>query len=81
MYPHEHIIIYLLAFWTLPDHNFRQVGTITGLDHWTGLLEWTTGLTQNAKYNSFSTEQKLNFARTAPYSTASFLEVKGHVHI
>jgi len=32
----------------------------TGLDYWTGLLDWTTGLTQTAKYNSFSAEQKLN---------------------
>ena len=33
----------------------------TGLDYWTRLLDWTTGLTQTAKYNSFSAEQKLNF--------------------
>ena len=37
------------------------MGTITGLDYWTGLLDWTTGLTQTAKYNSFSAERKLNF--------------------
>ena len=29
-------------------------------NHWTGLLDWTTGLTQTAKYTSFSAEQKLN---------------------
>jgi len=43
------------------------VGTITGLD-------WTTGLTQTAKYTSFSAEEKLTigiyslsyFTNTAP---------------
>ena len=29
-------------------------------NHWNGLLDWTTGLTQTAKYTSFSAEQKLN---------------------
>jgi len=27
-----------------------------GYNHWTGLLEWTTELTQTAKYTSFSAE-------------------------
>jgi len=44
---------------------FTWVGTITGLDttgldYWTRLLDSTTGLTQTAKYTSFSAEQKLN---------------------
>jgi len=64
-----------------------------GYNHWTGLLDWTTGLDYwthpTAKYNSFSTEQKLNFLISSVTSltllpTASFLEfleVKGHVHI
>ena len=47
-----------------------RMSTITGLDYWT--LDWTTGLTQPAKYNSFSAEQKLYFlsyfTNTAPYS-------------
>jgi len=30
------------------------------MPYWTtGLLDWTAGLTQTAKYNSFSAEQKL----------------------
>jgi len=66
-----------------------RVGTITGLDYWNGLLGWTIGLTQTAKYNSFSAEQKLNVLISSVTSltllpTASFLEfleVKGHMHI
>ena len=27
-----------------------------GYNHWTGLLDWTTGLTQTAKYTSFGAE-------------------------
>jgi len=30
------------------DAYFR-VGTITGLDYWTGLLDWTTGLQDSPK--------------------------------
>jgi len=60
-----------------------------GYNHWTGLLDRTTGLTQTAKYNSFSAEQKLNFLVSSVtlltlLSVASFLEfleVKGHMHI
>ena len=60
-----------------------------GYNHWTGLLDWTTGLTQTAKYNSFRTEQKLNFlifsvtslTLLPTVSFLEFLEVKGHVHI
>ena len=26
----------------------QRVGTISGLDHWTGLLDWTTGLARIA---------------------------------
>jgi len=59
------------------------VGTITGL------LDWTTGLNQTAKYNSFSAEQKVNILIPSVtlltlLPTASFLEfpeVKGHMHI
>ena len=62
-----------------------------GYNHWTGLLDWTTGLdywttglTQTAKYNLFSAEQKLNFLISSVTSltllpTASFpefLEIK-----
>jgi len=65
------------------------VGTITGLDYWTGLLDWTTGLTQTAKYNSFSAKQKLNILIPSvtlltllpTSSSLEFPEVKGHVHI
>jgi len=32
------------------------VGTISGMDYWTGLLDWTTELTQTAKCKSFSAE-------------------------
>jgi len=56
---------------------------------WVQSLDWTTGLTQTAKYNSFSAEQKVNVLIPSVTSltllpTASFLEfseVKGHVHI
>ena len=27
--------------------SFKRVGTITGLDYWTGQVDWTTDLTQN----------------------------------
>ena len=50
-----------LHYWqTFVRTHPMRVGTITGLDYWTGLLNWTTGLTQTAKYNSFSAEQKSN---------------------
>jgi len=47
-----------------------------GYNHWTGLLDWTTGLTQTAKYTPFSAEHAeakytyslSYFANTAPYS-------------
>jgi len=59
------------------------VGTITGL------LDWTTGLNQTAKYNSFSAEQKVNILIPSvtlltllpPASFLEFPEVKGHMHI
>jgi len=59
-----------------------------GYNHWTGLQDWTTGLTQTAKYTSFSVEQKLKVLISSVtlltlLPTASFLEfpeVKGHVH-
>ena len=38
----------------------RRLWTQGEYNHWTGLLDWTTGLTQTAKYTSFSAEQKLN---------------------
>jgi len=63
-----------------------------GYNHWTGLLDWTTGHTQTAKYTSFSAEHEakrtyvftqlpraLTLVPTAYF--LEFLEVKGHVHI
>jgi len=54
-------------------------------NHRTGLLDWTTGLTQTAKY-TLRTEAKHTyslsyFANTAPYSIfpPKFLEVKSHM--
>ena len=67
--------------------TFKPIYT-GGYIHWTGLLDWTTGLIQTAKYNSFSTEQKLNFISSVTLLTLLptvsflvFLEVKGHMHI
>ena len=56
---------------------------------WVQSLDWTTGLTQTAKYNLFSAEQKLTFLISSVTSLTllhtvsflEFLEVKGHVHI
>ena len=62
-----------------------------GYNHWTGLLDWTAGLTQTAKYTSFSAQLIQNIHVLIPsvtsltlIPTASFLEyleVKGHTHI
>jgi len=55
-----------------------------GYNHWTGLLDWTTGLTQIAKYTLFSAERIHSVTLLTLLPTASFLElleVKGHMHI
>jgi len=52
-------------------------------------LDWTTGLTQTAKFTLFSAEQKLNIlihsvtllSLLPTISFLEFLEVKGHLHI
>ena len=52
-----------LAEGSLTRYFFKHQQTflwMCGYNHWTGLLDWTTGLTQTAKYTSFSAEQKLN---------------------
>ena len=48
--------------WVSEAHMLRTRGVCIGggYNHWTELLDWTTRLTQTAKYNSFSAEQKLN---------------------
>jgi len=54
------------------------VGTISGLDYWTGLLNWTTGLTQTAKCTSFSAEfiHSVTLLTLLPSVFPGVLEVK-----
>ena len=42
---------------TTATGDFENSFVTGGYNHWTGLLDWTTGLTQTAKYNSFSAEE------------------------
>ena len=42
-----------IKLWSLVYYKHNHRG---GYNHWTGLLDWTTGLTQTAKYMSFSAE-------------------------
>jgi len=44
-------------------------------------LDWTAELTQTAKYNSFSAEQKLNVLIPLLTLLPTAPEVNGHVHI
>ena len=55
-----------------------------GYNHWTGLLDWTIGLTRIAKYTLFGAELIHSVTLLTLLPTASFLEfleVKGHMHI